>query len=225
EALEKIEATFDQWARDGKDLSMEEGHKNIVREVLQDVEVPFNGQVLDVGCGNGYVVRALANRLPDAAVMGIDISDSMLTRAKAATPENLYNAVYYRGTIFDESLNDEKFDLIFGMESLYYMAPVETAIKRLAEITNFGGQLIMVLDFYKENEASHEWPSKYGIEMELHSMDEYSAMFSAAGLENVEVKQVKDAKSDEAWKRDVGSLVVSGSRPAEMSADFLLGDI
>lgn len=225
EALEKIEATFDQWARDGKDLSMEKGHKSVVREVFRDMELPLNATILDVGCGNGYIVRALANRLPDATVMGIDISDSMLTRAKAATPDTLYNAVYYRGTIHDEALTEERFDLIFGMESLYYLTPVKDALKRLVEILNFEGQLVMVVDFFKENAASLEWPTKYGIEMELHSIEEYEALFRAAGLENVATRQVTDADADEEWKRSLGSLVISGTRPVELSADFLLGDL
>ncbi len=39
------------------------------------------GQVLEVGCGTGFYLVPLAQRLPGAHYCGIDIADAMLTQA------------------------------------------------------------------------------------------------------------------------------------------------
>ena len=53
---------FGKWAEEGKDVGMEKGHANSVKEMLEfackeraDLGKKFS--FLDVGCGNGWVVR------------------------------------------------------------------------------------------------------------------------------------------------------------------------
>lgn len=43
-------------------------------------------RIVDVGCGTGYCTRALARRYRDAAVVGIDIAQAMLRRARGGGP-------------------------------------------------------------------------------------------------------------------------------------------
>lgn len=213
---EAVKAVFDQWALEGKDDEMEKHHKHAVREALRLVSVPPAATILDLGCGNGWVTRALAKRLPDATVQGIDVSDEMIAIARDLTDDDVVNAVFYCGTVLDEALEDEKFDLIVGVESIYYMLPVEGHIHRLSSLMNDGGQLILVIDYYSENDACHDWPAKVGVDMELHSGDEYEAMFGRAGLVNVTQSRVTypAGRGHDAWKVKHGSLVVSGFKPS-----------
>lgn len=45
------------------------------------------GAVVDLGCGAGEHVIALAARMPDRRVIGVDLSPEMLARARAAAPD------------------------------------------------------------------------------------------------------------------------------------------
>lgn len=212
---EAVKAIFDQWALIGKDAEMEKSHKHAVREALRLVSIGADATILDLGCGNGWVTRALAKRLPGATVMGLDVSDEMINIARDLTDDDMMNAVFYCGTILDESLEDERFDFIFGAESVYYMLPVEGHIHRLSSLMAEGGQILLILDFYQENEASHEWPAKYGVEMELHSGDEYVAMCQRAGLVDVTQSRIRypAGRGHDAWQVKEGSLVISGFKP------------
>ena len=56
---------FGKWAEEGKDLGMEKGHANSVKEMLEfackeraDLKQKFS--FLDVGCGSGYVCSLMA---------------------------------------------------------------------------------------------------------------------------------------------------------------------
>ncbi len=61
-------------------LSMTRAEQLIDRLALQEPAV-----VVDLGCGHGELVRALARRLTEATVIGIDIDDSSVQSAEAKT--------------------------------------------------------------------------------------------------------------------------------------------
>jgi hypothetical protein len=69
--------------------------------------------------------------------------------------------------------------------------------------------LIVGLDFYLENKASHSWPDDCGISiMRLFSENEWVNMFANAGFSNV-VSYRFGAK--EGWE---GTLIISGNKLA-----------
>jgi SAM-dependent methyltransferase len=62
-----------------------------IAEILIDRAGPQSGErILDVGCGSGATSFAFARKVaPDGHVLGIDISDPMLTRARQSAPAGL----------------------------------------------------------------------------------------------------------------------------------------
>ncbi len=51
--------------------------------LIARLDVPAGGTVLEVGCGTGRNLIAVARRYPDASLFGLDISEEMLTTARA----------------------------------------------------------------------------------------------------------------------------------------------
>ena len=59
---------------------------NIHYNALVDAQVPANAQqVLDVGCGDGFLAARLAGRIP--RVVALDIDEPVLQRAAARFPD------------------------------------------------------------------------------------------------------------------------------------------
>ncbi len=57
------------------------------------------GFLLDVGCGTGNFTRALAQRHPETTVIGVDISQTMLSRAHhLATAQGITNIAFLRAS-------------------------------------------------------------------------------------------------------------------------------
>ena len=60
---------------------MEEGHGVTVSKFLGSISFDKPFSFLDIGCGNGWVVRKIANHPKCKKAMGIDKSKNMIKRA------------------------------------------------------------------------------------------------------------------------------------------------
>ena len=64
--MRKATDVFGEWAEKGKDIGMEKGHATAVDEMVtfalkERKKIGKNFSFLDLGCGNGWVVRNVSN--------------------------------------------------------------------------------------------------------------------------------------------------------------------
>jgi ubiquinone/menaquinone biosynthesis C-methylase UbiE len=70
-------------------------------------------RILDVGTGTGAGVLRLAQRFPEAEIVGVDLSDAMLERARHNTPAELRERVgWQRADASALPFGDGSFDLV-----------------------------------------------------------------------------------------------------------------
>ncbi len=175
--MDKTSKVFDSWAKAGRAEEMEEGHGITVGKFLGSISFNKPFSFLDIGCGNGWVVRKIANNPKCKKAVGIDKSKNMIKRAisKRASKKEKYTCTNL------ESWNyTSKFDVIFSMESLYYSVPMEPA-------------------------------KVMKVPMDLRSKTEWKKMFNEAGFKTT-TKQIKDTKHRAKWKREFGTLFVTGKK-------------
>jgi len=95
----------------------------------------FNGcSVLDVGCGNGFLLSQIRKNFIDCDLHGLDISDKQLSLFDGATKHN---------EDFENYETDKKFDFIFCIECLGYFKDQNKAIKKAISLLKPKGQLII----------------------------------------------------------------------------------
>lgn len=93
--------------------------------------------ILDVGCGPGNSTARLRARFPDAALLGIDASDNMLSRARKEHPE----LNFLKCTLPDDYDKLACFDLIFSNACLHWIPGHERLLPMLLKKVNPGGVL------------------------------------------------------------------------------------
>ncbi|WP_243710840.1 class I SAM-dependent methyltransferase [Actinomadura sp. KC216] len=99
--------------------------------------------VLDIACGPGNVTRALAEGVGrDGLVIGLDASQTMLTRAVADTTEHAIR--YVRGDAVDLPFTDESFDAVCCFGALYLFDDPWTAVDGMTRVLKSGGRLIIL---------------------------------------------------------------------------------
>lgn len=121
-------------------------------DALQMVQDEKPGMsVIDLGCGTGELTRYLADRLPGAAVLGIDSSAEMLQDAGAFTRDGLSFAV--RG-IQEQLEMPEQWDLIFSNAALQWVPDHERLYPALINKIKPGGQLVVQMPAQHHNIAN-----------------------------------------------------------------------
>ena len=207
--MDKVRKTFDKWAENGRAELMEEEHEKNVSKFLQTLSFDKPFTFLDVGCGNGWVVRKIAKEKNCKKTIGIDKSKKMINQAKKKTVNNKEKFIH---TDIESWGYKGKFDLIFSMESIYYVDSIEKVLKKIYKILKPGGMFFCGTDFYTDNKATARWANIMKIQMHLHSKKEWKGLFQNTGFD-VKTKHIKDLKNKKKWKREFGTLFILGKKP------------
>ena len=195
---------FDNWALIGRDERMAKGHAVSVKEMLK---LAITGQkkfsFLDVGCGNGWVVRKMAKNNECQFAAGVDGSVRMIAKAKSVDEIGSYYCEDIR-----QWMPEMTFDIVHSMEVFYYVENPDTLIQNIFDFwLNPKGKLIMGIDFYYENTSCHNWQEDCGVNiMQLLPINTWVNFFRKAGFKNVCFRHLS-VKED--WE---GTLVVMGEK-------------
>jgi len=206
--MDKTSQLFDRWAKTGRAEEMEKGHGTTVNKFLDKLTFNKPFTFLDIGCGNGWVVRKIS-QLPNCRkAVGIDKSKTMIKKAKEKkTSEN----ESYFITDLESWKYTGKFDIVFSMESLYYSVPMEIALKKVYRLIKKQGIFYCGTDFYKDNILTTRWTKDMAVPMDLRSEKEWKKMFKKIGF-TTRAKHVLDTKNKLKWKREFGTLFVIGKK-------------
>ena len=196
---------FHDWALIGKDEGMEKGHAFAVSEMLeflykQAEDMPNKFSAIDVGCGNGWVVRLLKNHSACGHAEGIDGASAMIEKAKTIDPDGNYSIC-----ILPEFKPSRKYDFLHSMEFLYYLDDPQNMLKVFfQQWINPGGWAVIGIDHYRENEESLTWPEHVGVNMTTLNIDQWLEAWSIAGFSNI--------KHWQTGKKFAETLIIAGQK-------------
>ena len=195
--------TFNSWAKENKDIGMEKNHDQSVQYMLKQIPSSIlvnKFSFLDIGCGNGWVVRKVNNSKNCIKSVGIDGAENMIKKARDLSPE-----LEYLKLDIDNLNFIEKFDVVFSMEVFYYLGDPSKTIRYIYNnMLKENGFFIMGIDHYLENKPSLSWPKDLDLNLQTLSIDDWVKIVQLAGFSQVHYKQVG---AKENW---AGTLIVYG---------------
>jgi len=104
--------------------------------------VPAPAQILDVGCGTGYLLGQLAARAPQAgALAGIDPAPAMIEVARSAATDGRVGFVV--GTAEQLPWPDRTFDLVVSTTSFDHWADQRAGLAQCVRVLAPGGCLVL----------------------------------------------------------------------------------
>jgi ubiquinone/menaquinone biosynthesis C-methylase UbiE len=120
-------------------------HRTLIDPTLFRVLGPVEGQhVLDLACGNGYIARKLARS--GARVTGVDVSASIIERARAREERDPLGIVYHVADAARlDGLGDAGFDVVVCNMALMDIADAKGALREAARMLRSGGRLVVSL--------------------------------------------------------------------------------
>jgi SAM-dependent methyltransferase len=188
---EALREEFNRWAEAGRGEGMEEEHLPIVLPVLDRMNLSPYENVLDVGSGAGWLVRLLAERLPEGRAIGMDISDEMVRRSRRRYVD-VENAMFVVGSADEIPWDANFFTHAISVESAYYWSNPARGLREIHRVLREGGMAWILINFYFENPHSHQWAGHFATPAHLFGAGEWEALFRDAGFTNIAHLQIPD---------------------------------
>jgi SAM-dependent methyltransferase len=100
---------------------------------LQQMHVPKNAAVLDVGCGGGRTVARLAALAPEGKVFGLDYSDASVAVSRNTNAAEIEKGRVQieQGSIAALPFPDRMFDVITAVETHYYWPDLPANVREV----------------------------------------------------------------------------------------------
>lgn len=167
-------------------------------DLLGFIQSNHPDKIVDLGCGTGEQTSIIAERFPNAAVLGVDSSPEMLQQSAAVERQNLS---FRQQTIEELAASDEKWDIIFSNAALQWSDNHELLFPSLLSLLQPGGQFLVQMPMQKDNtlnrillELAEEEPFRdylkgWTSQSPVQSIDAYTQWLFDAGLVNLRVEQ------------------------------------
>jgi SAM-dependent methyltransferase len=110
--------------------------------------LPAGASILDAGCGTGEISRRLAEIFPQARLLGVDVIDDHLERARARCAALGERARFENRSIFELGLPDATFDLVVCRHVLQAVPHAERALAELVRVARRGGWIHLIAEDY-----------------------------------------------------------------------------
>ena len=186
-----LQREFNRWAEAGRGDEMEEHHSDIAQQTLAMMNLQPADRVLDLGCGTGWASRRMAKLAPQGEVVGLDVADGMLHRAKRAS-SGFNNIRFLWGSAESIPAADGHFTKVLSVESFYYYANQGKSLDELRRVMAPGGQLFILINLYKDNPYSLQWVDKLQVPVHVRSAAEYGELLGKHAYEEISWEQIPD---------------------------------
>ena len=228
---DRLREEFNRWAEAGRGEEMERHHLDIVEKTLRRMELRPGERVLDLSCGSGWATRLMA-RLVGAGpegfgqVVGLDIADEMIRRARAASAD-FDNVMYVWGSAERIPLEENFFDKALSVEAFYYYPDQERVLAELFRVLAPRGRLFILINLYQDNPYSLGWVDRLQVPVQVRSEAEYVELLKVHAFDQVEARRIPDdtptpddysgqwfrnAEELRAFKR-IGALLLMARKP------------
>jgi SAM-dependent methyltransferase len=168
----------------------------LLAEAMCDAAAVRTGQrALDVGCGSGALVAALAQRLGAENVAGIDPSEPFV----GATGARVRGARVVVGSAESLPFEDGEFDATLSQLVVNFLTDPEQGLREMVRVTraggvvagcvwDYGGEMTMLRTFWDAAVALDPNAADEATTMRFATPDELAALWRRSGLVDVEVR-------------------------------------
>ena len=185
----------------------------------QEIELPTEGRILEVGCGTGgYAVELSASVGPKLAVIGVDPSEQRLVLARAKAEVRKLETVEFRtGNLDQLELASDEFDLVIGDGSMSPPDGLPQAFSELKRVAKHGATLALLVT---ARGSFDEFFSIFWETLHVLELDRYTPALESLIQSRPSSTEIKQLAIDSKW-RNVRSETVKHRFDFEDANAFL----
>lgn len=210
----KRSKAYDKWH-----LARSEEEKLAYKKVLGKVLGNGNLNILDVGCGTGFVALLLAEMGHEVAAL--DITEGMMEKAKTHARESGLSIRFEIGDADNLPFDDESFDTVVCRWLFWTLPDHLRAMKEWVRVTRHGGKILVIDGKWRDLSSltgllkeicrglgtivyEKKFPWNYGYRKEVNSLlptrdgvtsDDAVRIFQQAGLSNISLEMLNEIRA------------------------------
>jgi SAM-dependent methyltransferase len=161
--------------------------------VLDNIRLEQNNCILDIGFGNGYLIKKLIGGNIPIKIYGIEISKDMKRKVERENTKNIQNGTLYlcveniNKTSFENSL----FDKIYTVNTIYFWTELDKCFSEIKRILKPNGIFLNVL--YTKKYLDKIVYTKYGFAK--YTTDDITNLTENSCMSIIETIEIKKDKS------------------------------
>jgi ubiquinone/menaquinone biosynthesis C-methylase UbiE len=131
--------------------AMNLSHATMTDWGLQQIAVPRNAVILDVGCGGGRTVGKLAALAPEGKVMGLDYSAASVAVSRDTNAKEIEagHVQIEQGSVAALPFSDRTFDIVTAVETHYYWPDLAANAREILRVLKPGGTFALIAETYR----------------------------------------------------------------------------
>lgn len=123
--------------------------RDTVKAALEPLHLKGSENILDIGCGTGVLEEVLLSKYPNLHILGIDLSEDMLERAKKKIT-GPFNIEWRQGDFLTTQTPSQFFDIAFSMSNFHYFSNPQKILEKTREALKKNG-LFVIIDWNKDS--------------------------------------------------------------------------
>lgn len=112
-------------------------------DLVSKIHIENPRKIIDIGCGPGNSTQILKARWPESSILGIDNSESMISRAKSDFPDQKWQ-------LFDAGTDtfQDTYDIVYSNATIQWIHNHDLLLQKLSDIVNHGGVLAIQIPLF-----------------------------------------------------------------------------
>lgn len=144
-----------------------------IERVLHVIGTMKHDTILDVGCGNGFATRKIAEAFPEAEIVGVDFSPNMIDQANIITSigARALDIEFFQGDVLSLSrhkdLGGTKYDVVLSTRCLINLSNFDEqkiGILEMRKMLTPDGRLILVENLKEGLDNLNAVRAKFGLD-------------------------------------------------------------
>ena len=186
--------------------TMNRSHAGLRAWALERIAIGPDATVLDVGCGGGATIAAIAAAGAGRRVFGVDFSDASVTVARETNARFIAEArvAIQPASVSALPFDADTFDVVTAFETHFYWPDLPADVKEIQRVLKPGGRVALVAEVY--GGRSMDWlyrPAMGMLRAHYLTPDEHRELLTRAGYLDVDV----------VVERTKGWILATGRRP------------
>ena len=167
-------------------VAMEREHLPMAKWAFGLLKVPAEGKIADLGCGGGYNIKRLLEKSTAARVIGVDISEESVKKAKKINKAQLgKRCEILQGSAENLPFSDGELDLVTAFETVFFWKNIEEYFAEIYRVVKSEGRFVVINNY---GDPKIDWEKKVPC-MTRYTAMEIKSLMEKAGFSEIKIEE------------------------------------